>query len=230
MNLVSSTSFSDFYLLLESLSTQNVSNPLRPIGLRILAREGFLSESIPEALSYLETVRRDYRGTAFELCSLYDLVSYYVGPGENAVRADSIVADMKQRFANEDLTKMARLLVGEKLSTAQANAQVRDSTAQQVLMDSRIEAFPNPFNPSTQIRYSLAEPGKVSLIVYDVLGREITALANEYQQAGQHDVTWNSCQSSGVPASTGLYFARLRVLNDLGGVKFAKTIKLLLTK
>jgi hypothetical protein len=89
--------------------------------------------------------------------------------------------------------------------------------------------YPNPFNPSTQISYSLADPGIVSLVIYDVLGREIATLANGNQQAGHYNVNWNS-QNSGTPVSSGMYFARLRVLNELGGVKFAKTIKLLLTK
>jgi hypothetical protein len=92
------------------------------------------------------------------------------------------------------------------------------------------EAYPNPFNPSTQIQYAIPEGGKVSLIIYDILGREVAELTNEYQQAGRYSVTWNSTQKSGTPVSSGVYFARLRVLNELGGVSFTKTSKLLLTK
>lgn len=92
-------------------------------------------------------------------------------------------------------------------------------------------SYPNPFNPATQIQYCLSEPRKVSLIVYDVLGREIANLVYGYQQAGQYKVTWNANkQNSGVPVSSGAYFARLLVINDLGRLTFTKTIKLLLTK
>jgi photosystem II stability/assembly factor-like uncharacterized protein len=90
--------------------------------------------------------------------------------------------------------------------------------------------YPNPFNPSTQISYSLPDAGRVSLVIYDVLGREIAALADEFKQAGRYTVTWNSTQNSGIPVSSGVYFARLRVMNDLGGVKFTKTTRLLLMK
>jgi hypothetical protein len=90
--------------------------------------------------------------------------------------------------------------------------------------------YPNPFNPSTQISYILHEAGKVTLMIYDVLGREIATLADGYQQAGRYTVTWNATQISGVPASTGVYFARLRVANDLGGVKYTKTSRLLLMR
>ena len=89
--------------------------------------------------------------------------------------------------------------------------------------------YPNPFNPSTQISYSIAEPSKLSLVIYDVLGREIATLAKGNEQAGRYTVTWNS-QSSGLPVSSGIYFARLRVLNGIGGVEFTKTIRLLLVK
>jgi flagellar hook assembly protein FlgD len=76
----------------------------------------------------------------------------------------------------------------------------------------------------------LPEAGNVSLVIYDVLGREVANLADGYQQAGRYTVTWNSTRTSGIPVASGVYFARLRILNDLGTVKFAKTTRLLLMK
>jgi flagellar hook assembly protein FlgD len=67
-------------------------------------------------------------------------------------------------------------------------------------------------------------------MIYDVLGREVANLADGYQQAGRYSITWNATQKSGTPVSSGVYFARLRVLNDVGAVTFTKTSKLLLTK
>jgi hypothetical protein len=90
--------------------------------------------------------------------------------------------------------------------------------------------YPNPFNPSTQLAYSLAEAGRVYLAIYDVLGREIANLANGEQKAGRYKVTWNAKRSFGFPVSSGIYFARLRVTNELGGVIFTKTTRLLLMK
>lgn len=65
--------------------------------------------------------------------------------------------------------------------------------------------YPNPFNPSTVIGYRLSAVSDVSLIVYDVLGRELIMLVNERQTAGDHSVSFNA---SGLPS--GVYFYRLQ--------------------
>lgn len=52
--------------------------------------------------------------------------------------------------------------------------------------------YPNPFNPSTKIDYTLKATGKVTLIVYDVLGREVASLVNGVQSAGKHSATFNA--------------------------------------
>ncbi|MHB1050369.1 MAG: T9SS type A sorting domain-containing protein [Bacteroidota bacterium] len=51
--------------------------------------------------------------------------------------------------------------------------------------------YPNPFNPSTTIRYALPTSAKVTLSIYDMLGREISVLVNEEQSAGWKEATWN---------------------------------------
>jgi len=65
--------------------------------------------------------------------------------------------------------------------------------------------YPNPFNPSTTIRYSIPEPGKVTLKVYDILGREVITLRNEEQTTGTYEVKLNANT-----LSSGVYFYQLR--------------------
>ncbi len=65
--------------------------------------------------------------------------------------------------------------------------------------------YPNPFNPSTVINFNLAKKEKVSLKVYDILGREVATLINKDFTAGFHSVTFNA---SGL--SSGMYFYRLQ--------------------
>ncbi len=54
------------------------------------------------------------------------------------------------------------------------------------------EAYPNPFNPTTTIQYDLAGAGFVTLKIYDVLGREVAVLVQEYQKAGWYTVMFNA--------------------------------------
>ncbi len=65
--------------------------------------------------------------------------------------------------------------------------------------------FPNPFNPSATIRYSLATATDVRLTVYNVLGQEVAVLVSGIQSAGLHEIRWNA---RGFPS--GIYFCRLR--------------------
>jgi len=66
--------------------------------------------------------------------------------------------------------------------------------------------YPNPFNPSTTITYSIAEgtTDSASLRVYDLLGREVAVLVNEQKPAGSYSVQWNAAACAG-----GCYYARL---------------------
>jgi hypothetical protein len=70
--------------------------------------------------------------------------------------------------------------------------------------------YPNPFNPATVISYQLPVASRVSLNIYDILGRKIAALVDEVKPAGSYRVSWNA---SGV--STGVYFCRLQAGNAL---------------
>jgi probable HAF family extracellular repeat protein len=68
---------------------------------------------------------------------------------------------------------------------------------------------PNPFNPSTQISYTIPSPGHVDLRVYDARGRSIRTLGNAVQPAGRHDVTWDERDSAGSSVASGVYYLRL---------------------
>jgi len=82
-----------------------------------------------------------------------------------------------------------------------------------------IENYPNPFNPTTVIRYQLSRDSRVTLKVYDILGREVATLVNDNQTAGVHEATFDATRHS-----SGVYFYRL----SLPGHSYVK--KMLLVK
>ncbi|MBI5472493.1 MAG: T9SS type A sorting domain-containing protein [Ignavibacteriae bacterium] len=85
--------------------------------------------------------------------------------------------------------------------------------------------YPNPFNPSTQIKFDLPAASHVTLAVYDVLGRKVAELVNGQVAEGYHTATWNASD-----VASGVYFARFSATNASGAVKLNKVTKLLLTK
>ena len=79
--------------------------------------------------------------------------------------------------------------------------------------------YPNPFNPSTQISFGLPKSGNVKLVVFDILGREVKTLVNEFQTAGTHSITFDASS-----LASGVYFYSITA-ND-----FTATKKMLLIK
>lgn len=69
--------------------------------------------------------------------------------------------------------------------------------------------YPNPFNPSTTISYTLPEAGRASLVVYDITGRKVCQLLSGYLPAGAGTAVWDGKDDSGKPVSSGVYMARL---------------------
>ncbi|MCD6160794.1 MAG: T9SS type A sorting domain-containing protein [candidate division Zixibacteria bacterium] len=70
--------------------------------------------------------------------------------------------------------------------------------------------YPNPFNPTTNISYELPSDGIVNLEIFDILGRKVRTLVDEYQSAGRQTIIWNSRDSDNNPVSAGIYFYRLQ--------------------
>ncbi|MCK4427334.1 MAG: T9SS type A sorting domain-containing protein, partial [candidate division Zixibacteria bacterium] len=79
--------------------------------------------------------------------------------------------------------------------------------------------FPNPFNPVTQISYTLPRDGHVRLEIYNLLGQKVATLVDEYQQAGQKTVNWEAKD-----LASGIYFYKLTSSG------FTATKKMVLTK
>ncbi len=66
--------------------------------------------------------------------------------------------------------------------------------------------FPNPFNPVTQIRYQLPEQSRVSISIYDIMGRAVrTLVSSDAQLAGYRQVVWDATNDLGEPVSAGMY-------------------------
>jgi hypothetical protein len=68
--------------------------------------------------------------------------------------------------------------------------------------------FPNPFNPMTTIRYTLAMPSRVTLKIYNILGQLVRTLVDGSQYAGDSEVSWDGTGNNGVAVASGVYICR----------------------
>ncbi|MDP2301351.1 MAG: YCF48-related protein [Ignavibacteria bacterium] len=85
--------------------------------------------------------------------------------------------------------------------------------------------YPNPFNPATSIKYSIAEPSKVTLNIYNLLGEKVAELVNTQQDAGYHQLNFNAGK-----LSSGVYFFTINAESISNGQKFNDTKKMMLIK
>ena len=69
--------------------------------------------------------------------------------------------------------------------------------------------YPNPFNPSTTILYSLASRSHVTLTIYNVLGQEVNVLVDEVKSAGEYTTSWDGSDFGGHGVASGIYFYRM---------------------
>jgi hypothetical protein len=84
--------------------------------------------------------------------------------------------------------------------------------------------YPNPFNPTSTIRYDLPQADEVSLIVHDILGREVIQLVEGFLDPGYHEVQWDGRDQSGRMVPSGIYMARMVTPG------YSKSIKMVLLK
>jgi hypothetical protein len=69
--------------------------------------------------------------------------------------------------------------------------------------------YPNPFNPTTDIQFAIADPDRIKLEIYDITGRKVKTLIDSHCSAGTHEVRWDGVNENGQPASAGMYLYRL---------------------
>lgn len=90
--------------------------------------------------------------------------------------------------------------------------------------DFSVSVFPNPFNPSTTIQYSLAEMGELKITIYDVLGKGVITIDEGVKTAGTYSFIWDGKNSNGIFTGSGIYIVRIT------SGKNSKSLKLLLLR
>lgn len=141
--------------------------------------------------------------------NLVDLPSGAGAIAEFAIQEKSVAAE-KSRIT------LSRVVVADaqaqKIPVSVVNLEWSATLAQADEKTFQLEQnYPNPFNPSTTIRYRLEQPGQVRLSIFDITGREVMRVMDQYQVGGSYSVTWNGRDEAGQQLASGVYFAQLSV-------------------
>jgi hypothetical protein len=104
-------------------------------------------------------------------------------------------------------------------STITANENINIPEVTQLRQNS-----PNPFNPTTSVRFDLNKQGKVRIDIYNVRGQLVKTLKNEIMKAGSHSVEWSGKSENGENAASGIYFIRMKT-SDYHQMKKALMLK-----
>ena len=86
------------------------------------------------------------------------------------------------------------------------------------------ENYPNPFNPSTNLRFDLPDVSDVNIVIYNMVGQKIRSFRMNGMSAGYHSLTWDATNDYGDQVSAGVYFYQLQTK------EFVKTRKMILLK
>lgn len=155
------------------------------------------------------------------------IVAYYNANMANVVppgHGRYFVLPVKVKKPLEDPSKSPlHLMMATVSDPTAAKVRVKGMDEPPVLPESfrLYQNFPNPFNPSTTIRFEIgsAAGSTVQLDVYNVLGQHVKSLRKGELPAGEYNVTWNGTNTQGARVASGVYFYRLQVADEVATMK-----------
>ena len=96
---------------------------------------------------------------------------------------------------------------------ASTKTEINDNGSTVIKKSNLYENYPNPFNPSTVIKFDVAKAGKVTLRIYSITGELVAELMNKKVNSGSYSLTWNGTNMYGTKMSSGIYFYKLQTVD-----------------
>jgi hypothetical protein len=116
----------------------------------------------------------------------------------------SIGISLKNKEAKLDISGVAQLNDNEKILLG--NALIREIPTSYGLQNN----YPNPFNPTTTVKYQIPENTHVRLVVYNMLGQIVRTIVDQPQEAGYYSIQWDGRNNYGESVSSGIYIYRIQ--------------------
>jgi hypothetical protein len=171
----------------------NVSDPKGPKEVGKIADAGAYKISVLGGFAYVFFTGRGLRVYNLENPASPQLVRFY----DEVTYISDMFIDKDYIIFSESANGLSIFKNDAATSVGEKSSYVKDFAL--------LQNYPNPFNPTTQISFQLLEPSNVTLRVYDMLGKEVATLIDDYKNAGAHTVRFNA---SNLPS--GMYIYQLR--------------------
>ncbi len=200
---------------LHGLQQMALDSDLQAAIMDVLAIEHLRRNDIATAKSISEQTLKQYPDTEHEFTGLFNLFNIYYHDLNDAEGAQSILTQLKTKYPDRSLTLWAQEEMGEevnwnalgKSTVSEGIVQVQEQIPAEYYLGSN---YPNPFNPMTSIKFGLPTESMVRLTVYDIMGREVITLVDEYRPEGTHQVMWDSKDKSGGKVASGIYIYTIK--------------------
>ena len=167
------------------------------------------------------SILEQYPDTESEKLALFQIVTAYYQDLSNRDQAQNYLDKLQCKYPNDHLSLMAREAMGEEINWALFKPTNEPETAEIVLPDKYTlrNNYPNPFNPTTTIAFDLPEESHVTLIIYDISGREIVKIVDGNLHEGFRHAVWDGKDKSGVQVSSGVYLYSIRTSSGFNATK-----------
>jgi hypothetical protein len=152
-------------------------------------------------------------------------LTYYKWEAQPAVPWSTVSGCYMDADGNGTVNNMDALPIKVNWMRPHANPKSAPAVLSHELTYDLSQNFPNPFNPTTSISYSIPEAGRVTLVVTDHLGRTVATLLDADVQAGVYTVPFDGSQ-----LASGSYFATVRMTGSESGLAFSKSVRMSLMK
>lgn len=228
----------DLLIYFDGICATNKGKRLEKPALELAAAGALVQGEHKASISRYLGVISGWPGTESDMSAKSALFDLYMRT-ESRTDASKVLADLNGQFPEDPVTEVVNSVArmsGVAVSSTSSTAPVSslrlskqapskavekdlEKTDEEEAKDIQLSVYPNPFNPATNISYTLSGPAHVELAVYDLLGRRIALLVREEQEPGQKLVTFDGSQQP-----SGIYYVTLTA----GAVR--KTGRLLLVK
>jgi len=130
----------------------------------------------------------------------YDVRTMWFGFSFQYIRDDRMVSPIDRREIAQDVFSWMQFTIKPCCCCAGAETPSAYNLAQN---------FPNPFNPSTTIRYDMKEKGLVRIKIYNVAGALVRTLVDDMKDTGAYSILWDGRNNAGTAVASGIYFYKM---------------------